>query len=602
MVKALGDRAPTLAVPSSQPPGVAGWDTARPAARGGLVTVAEALVEMLRAVGVEETFGIVGGGIAPVADAIQRSPLRLWHTRHEAGAAFSAVEASFATGRPAAVFVTTGPGLTNVLTGLFAARWDGARVLLLSASTTPAHRGRFSVQETSAFTMPQALYEAGSLFDLALVLSDPAELPEVQRRLAVGFARPQGFVAHVAIPLNLQTIQIPAPGPPPDISVLGPTAPASAIARCAELLSSQPSMIWVGHGARHASRSIVAVAERLGAPVVSSPRAKGVFPEDHPLYLGVTGAGGHASVHAFLRAHRPAHTLVLGTRLGEVTSFWHPALQPSDSFIHVDLDATAFGAAYRGVPTLGVQAEIGELCEGLVEALPEKASGYPTPIPGLDPPPRLEPRPGPVRPQFLLQAVQRVVIDGSDAVVMTESGNSFGWGNHLLRFRRPGRYRTSAAFGSMGHFVTGVVGAALARRGTAVALVGDGAMLMNNEVSTAVRYGAHAVWIVLDDSRYGITHQAMGAQGFEPVETLLPATDFAALARSMGARGINANGEDDVVPALERAMSSAGPVVVDVRIDPDEVGPVLAERIRTLEAQGARGSSRRPSGAPGRSR
>lgn len=566
---------------------VVGWLAQRREADQGRATMVDIVTQILCALGVRDVFGIVGGGIAPFADAVLRSPLRLWHTRHEAGAVFAATEAHFATARPSAVFVTTGPGLTNALTGIAAARWDGAKVIVLSGATGPAQRGRWGVQETSGYTMSSDLFTSGRWFDFATSLADPEELPEVIRRLATGLARPGGFVAHLSLPLSTQTADVPS-GPlavPDRHAPLG--ASTEVVGDCAARLESGPAALWIGYGARHAAREVRALAEVLGAPVMCSPRAKGVFPENHPQFLGVTGAGGHAQVERFLSEHRPRHTLVLGTRLGEVTSFYRPALVPTEAFIHVDLDPDVFGAAYPRSRTIGVQAEVGAFVSQLVRALGAPEAASVGPIRSLGRPEPLVARgEGRVRPQYLMQVLQHVVIDGTGAVVMTESGNSFAWGNNLLRFSTPGRYRTSAAFGAMGHFVTGVVGAALARGGKAVAVVGDGAMLMNNEISTAVKYGAKSVWVVLNDGLYGITHQAMAAQGFIPVETALPATDFALLARSLGAEASRVEREADLERAVRAAMDHDGPYVVDVRIDPAQVTPVLQQRIESLNRQG----------------
>ena len=237
-------------------------------------------------------------------------------------------------------------------------------------------------------------------------------------------------------------------------------------------------------GARHAAGPIRQLVERLGARVMCSPRAKGIFPEDHPQFMGVTGLGGHTRVDSILAAERPRHTLVLGTRMGESTSFWAPELTPSHAFLHVDADPAAFGVAYPDVRTEAVVADIGAYVTELVDALGPRPTGVHEPqhpasivVPSLGA--RLEPRhDGAVRPRYLLEEVQRLIVDGSDAWLMAESGNAFCWATHYLRFREPNRYRVSTGFGSMGHATTGVVGAAAARKGMAVARGGVRAMMM----------------------------------------------------------------------------------------------------------------------------
>jgi acetolactate synthase-1/2/3 large subunit len=141
----------------------------------------------------------------------------------------------------------------------------------------------------------------------------------------------------------------------------------------------------------------------------------------------------------------------------------------------------------------------------------------------------------------------------------------------------------------MGQATAGVLGAALARGKKAVALVGDGAMLMNSEISTAVQHGAPAVWIVLNDSRYGMIEHGMRAQGWSPLATAMPATCFATLARAMGADGIRVTDEAELASALRRALAAPGPFVVDVVIDPDERAPI-GRRIQNLIDQGAHGA------------
>lgn len=183
-----------------------------------------------------------------------------------------------------------------------------------------------------------------------------------------------------------------------------------------------------------------------------------------------------------------------------------------------------------------------------------------------------------------MSAVQRVVIDRHDCLVMAESGNSFTWATHYLRFNNAGQYRVSTSVGSMGHFATGVVGAAIATNRTAVVIVGDGALLMNNEISTAVSFNAPSVWIVLNDARYNMCEQGMAVLGLQ-ADASIPKVDFAMLARALGASGQIVESETDLETALETAVAARFPFVLDVRIDPSCLAPSMA-RNRGLRAQG----------------
>jgi acetolactate synthase-1/2/3 large subunit len=554
-------------------------------------TVAAVVVKMLEDLGVRRAFGVSGGAIAPVWATLTHSSIEVLHFRHESGAAFAAGEAYFANGQPVVVFTTTGPGITNALTGLMAARWEGAKVIFLSAATAAPQRGRWGCQETSAYTMPMSgIFTSGPLFHYATTLESDTELPEIARRLANGLARPGSFVAHISIPTGIQTSPSKVSVPQINLAQTVATATEEAIAECVQLLSEGPFAIWVGFGARDAAQEIRLLAKKTGAAVMCSPRGKGIFPEDHPQFVGVTGVGGNEEVLTYMQEQPPLHTLVLGTRLSEPTSFWSPAMVPSRGFVHVDIDPEVAGVAYPSAETFFIQSEVGMFVKALLKQFPERLGRLSSL--SLPHPCRQVINPGtgsPVRPEVLMDAIQRVIVEGSDAPVMAESGNSLSWGNHTLRFAKPGRYRVSTGFGSMGHFVTGVVGAALARNGKAVALVGDGAMLMNSEVSTAAKYQIPAVWIVLNDGGYNMCKQGMALLGFKGIDAEMPQADFVKIARGMGADGIRVETESDVEAALEKAMASPVPFVVDVVIDANQPAPI-GGRIKSLISQGAKES------------
>ena len=554
------------------------------------LTVAHALVKVLENLGVEEAFGVSGGAMATLWGALSNSPtIDVLHCRHEGGAAFAATEAHFASDRPIVVFTTAGPGITNALTGLLAARDEGAKIIYLSACTSAPQRGRWAIQETSDYTIPQGgIFTSGALFNYATVLESPQQLPQIARRLALGLAQPGGFVAHISIPTGIQSAPIETPIPEVNL-VPALTVPSQeTVEIVAQLLSEGSFAIWAGFGARGAAVAIRELAERTGAAVMCSPRGKGIFPENHPQYLGVTGLGGHESVMNYMQEYLPQRILVLGTRLGEPTSFWSKDMIPAKGFIHVDVDPKVPGVAFPFAETFPIISDANTFVQSLLEYFPEQTEqNIALPNPEQD---EITPAGSNlVRPEILMQAIQRVVVEGSDAVVLSESGNSFTWTTNMLRFPQANRYRVSTGVGSMGHNVTGVVGAARGRNGKAVAIVGDGSMLMNSEVSTAVKYQLSTVWIVLNDAYYNMCNQGMTLLGMKGADAKLPDTDFSLIARGMGAKGIRVEAEARLEEALEKAMAATGPVVVDVTIDPTRFAPSKG-RNKSLSAQGVKSS------------
>ena len=549
-------------------------------------TVSQAIVEMLEKMGVEYAFGVSGGAIAPMWHTLQHSAIEVLHFRHEAGAAFAATEAYFAKDKPVVVFTTTGPGITNALTGLYAARWEGAKVIFISASTSAPQRGKWACQETSTYTMGNSgLFTSGELFHYATTIESAEQLPVVARRINSGLSQPNGFVAHLSIPTTVQSSPVEKPLLVANLAQSVSTTNEKTVAECAKLLEEGSFAIWVGFGGRKASAAIRELAERTGCAVMCSPRGKGIFPEDHPQFIGVTGFAGHESVLKYMQEQRPLHTLVLGTRLGEFTSFWNPQMIPDRGFIHVDIDPEVPGNAYPEVDTFAIQSDIGEFVSVLLKYFPEEQQ--PTNKIELPRPQRITINPDntkPVRPEVLMNVIQRIVVEGSDATVMAEGGSSFAWAINKLRFIKSDRFRVSTGFGSMGHFTTGVVGASSTGNRKAVAIVGDGSMLMNNEISTAVRYQIPAVWIVLNDGHYNMCKQGMSLLGYEDMDTNIPQADFVKIAHGMGAEGIRVERESEIQEALETAMTSEKPFVIDVLIDSTQAAPI-GNRIQSLISQ-----------------
>lgn len=541
------------------------------------ITASSALVTALTELGVTKAFGVSGGAIAALWHSLSISPIDVIHCRHETGAVFAAIEYHFASGEPVVIFTTSGPGLTNSLTGVLAARDEGAKIVLVSGFSSAPKRGRWLIQETTVLTMPADLYRSGSLFHFTSIIEDPAQLTQARIQIAAGLKCPGGFVAHIALPTSLQSAQVDKMAP---LQFQMPSIEVSedSIKRYVDLLLNGSVAIWIGFGARHASEEVRELAKRLQARVICSPRGKGIFPEDAPLFIGVTGIGGHESASIAMNQLAPNHILVLGSRLGEASSFYDPRLIPKVSFIHVDIDPTVPGVSYPDATTVTVCAEIGSFLTAVLRHIPDRPNNF-KPSNGslslvkaenstasaLDNSHR-------VRPQYLMQVIQNKIVDRSEATLLADSGNSFIWTTHYLKFVAPRRYRVSTGVGSMGHAAAGVLGAALALKGKAVVVLGDGAMLMTNEINTAVHYGAQAVWIVLNDARYNMCAQGMETLGLTSDATI-PEVDFASFANAQGAMGIRVENELQLEAAMDQAMSTTRPCVLDVLIDPDSKPP-----------------------------
>lgn len=570
-------------------------------------TVADAIAHGLWKLGFRLAFGLYGRALAPLAAALDESGIRVVQTQHETGAAFAALEASLVANRPVAVFTTTGPGISNSLTGLIGAKREGGKVLLLSAMTSASQRGRGAFQETWASTMPPSIYTPGPIFHDVVVLESAEGLELGLRRLAAGFASPGGFVAHLSVPVSVQlepsrhAVTVSRP------SIFPPCCSEEVALRCLRRMESCRSVIWVGYGARHAAVPLLSVAERLRCPVMATPRAKGIFPESHRQYLGVTGLGGGGEPEALLLRNPADVILVVGTRLGEYSSFFSPALRPRHGFVVVDLEPGLACVAYPEVPVEGVasdaaaflrllDAQLGSSPVPASTELPVVASreastrisglssypsypsdpSYPSyPSDPSDPKDCTHVKGGALHPAVLMESVQRVVVEESDAIVLAEAGNAFAWGSHSLRFQTPGRYRASVGWGSMGHATTGVLGAALASGRKAVALVGDGSMLMQHELLTALNHSIPAVWVVLNDGQYGMVYHGMVAHGMSPVGTRFGRVSFGKLAKALGVRAMAAHDQPTLEAALREALVTEGPYLVDVWIDPEIPPPII---------------------------
>jgi len=430
---------------------------------------------------------------------------------------------------------------------------------------------------------------------LSASLPEPGRSPDILRlAIRTALSGKQGPV-HLSMPADIISRPIqyqplkPAEYRAVDARPVDPDGVAEALAA---LSSASRPLILAGYGVSrsNAHEELMQFARELGAPVATSPKGKGVFPENHPLSLGVLGFGGQGQIEELLASGAADVLVIVGSSMNEfVTNAWTLQVHPRTVCIQIDLDAEAIGKNYRvDVAVVGdARTTLLELTNGLRASrhAPDGEGWHRSEAPELRPVAApLADEAGPLRAQAVMHELRAAMDD--DAMLFVDNGNSILWGTHYFEARKPDTYFIDLGLSCMGSAVAGVVGAALAAPGRrAVALVGDGAFAMTGwEVHTAVEERLPVVWVVLNNGGHGMVHHGDKLMKGKDLGVALYRTplDCAAMAAGMGARGMRARSVPEFRRALKEAIEHPGPVVIDAVVDPNEAPPTLERRVRTL--------------------
>jgi acetolactate synthase-1/2/3 large subunit len=542
---------------------------------------ADVLVAMLAEAGVDVMFGLPGGAISPVHDALLDSPIRNVTTRHESGAMFAAAGYAQTSGKLGVVAVTSGPGCLNAMTGLASAWCDGLPVLLLVGEVPRHAHGKGVLQDGSAHGL-QLVEMARHVTKLAAEVPRPSALPHLVRRaIATATSGRKGPVM-LTLPLDVTTAPVATPRAGGAITMGEAIAPET-VEEIAELLrNAARPLILAGSGVRGggAPTRLVSVAEQLQCPIATTPKAKGVFPENHPLSLGVLGMGGHASARQYLDDCVDV-VLAIGTSLGDLaTDGFAPALQGSKALIHIDIDAKQIGKSYE--PTHAVVASASALLGALAEYLNQREHGALRPaIRGVHRqqlPSSLAP--GLIAPNDAVIELQRAL--PSDTIYTVDSGDHFLFATHFLEINHPDSFLVMTGLGSMGQSIGAAIGAQLAHPArTVAAICGDGCFAMNAfEIATAVAERLPLRVFVFNDGRLGMVEKGHETvYGRRPDYPTTP-LDVCSVARGLGAATLQINGKHQLA-AARSALMAAGPVVFDVRID-HQIGLASRDRVKAM--------------------
>jgi acetolactate synthase I/II/III large subunit len=531
---------------------------------------ADVLVSMLEEAGVEQVWGLPGGVISPVHDALLDSKIRCITTRHESGAMFAAAGYAHATGKIGVVAVTSGPGVLNAMTGLASAWCDGLPLLLLVGEVPRRHHGKGVLQDGSSYGL-NIVQMAKHITKLALEVPSGDQLPHLLRRaIATATSGRKGPVV-LTLPMDATTQTIARPQIAGEVTV-ETTVPAATIDEIVTLLDgARHPLILAGSGLRGgpAPALLREVAERLGCPVATTPKAKGVFPEDHPLSLGVLGLGGHLSASRYLEPGIDV-LVALGTSLGDLsTDGFSASLKPTRAMIHVDIDARQIGKSYA--PTHAVVVDAARFLAALDNRLASPGRGA-RPVQSAGGVVRHPLAPSrsdvAIGAHQALAEIQEILPD--DTVYTVDSGEHFLFATHFLQISHPDSYIVMTGLGSMGQSIGAAIGAQMANPGrTIAAIVGDGCFAMNAfEVATAVAEQLPLRVFVFNDQRLGMVevgHQKVyGRKPDYPTNPL----DVCQVAAGLGAATLRVERPGDLRAATILLRKHRGPVVIDVRIDP----------------------------------
>ncbi|MGX1097153.1 ubiquinone-dependent pyruvate dehydrogenase [Amorphus sp. MBR-141] len=543
--------------------------------------VADQMVEILEAAGVERVWGVVGDSLNGFTEALRTSKTISWmHVRHEETAAFAAGAEAQLTGKLAVCAGSCGPGNLHLINGLFDCHRTRTPVLAIAAHIPSAEIGSGYFQETH----PEQLFRECSHY--CELVSSPSQMPraiEIAMRTAI---QKQG-VAVLVIPgdvaLAAAASEAAVKWAEVELPVVVP--PEAEIDRLAELLNGAGSITMLcGAGCAGAHDEVVALAAALKAPIVHSLRGKDHVEHDNPYDVGMTGFIGFSSGY---HAMRSADLLLM---LG--TDFPYRQFYPADAKVaQIDIRGENLGKRTR--LDLGLVGDVGATLRLLAPKIRQKADDaflkqaqdhYVKTRKDLDALAVGKSGSRSVHPQYLAKVIDEVASD--DAVFTVDVGQTTVWAARYLHLKGTRRLIGSMLHGSMANAMPQALGAQAAYPGRqVVSLSGDGGFtMMMGDIISVSQLGLPVKIVVFNNGLLGFVDIEMKAAGFLPFGTDLKNPNFAAMAEALGILGIRAEDPGDVRPAIERAFAHDGPALVDVVTDPMEL--VMPPEIKAEQALG----------------
>ena len=534
-----------------------------PEAAAKAVTGARLVVEALEREGVTIVFGYPGGAIMPLYDALPGSNLTHILVRHEQGAALAADAWGRMTGEPGVCIATSGPGATNLVTGIANAYMDSVPMIAITGQVATHLIGTDAFQEVDIFgiTLPIVKH--------SYVVRDAADIPRIFAE-AFHIAR-SGRPGPVLIDLPKDvTITSVVPTPfTPTVSVEEPIDEEAIAAANALIADARAPLLYFGGGIAiaRAERALRALSERSAMPSVATLKGLGGIPTDTPSYLGMLGM--HGTRAANVAIENCDLLICIGARFDDRATGKLDTFAPNAKVIHIDGDAAEIGKLRR--------AEVGLF--GDLSAILDKLTAVPRHIDhwrAQNASQKLQwamdynaPGKSIYAPALLKDLAEAA---GDKAVFTCDVGQHQMWVAQHCRFVRPQAHLTSAGLGTMGYGIPAGIGAKLAEPdATVITVSGDGSIMMNiQELATIRRYRIPLKIVLLDNAQLGMVRQWQELffdENFSEID-LSDNPDFAEVARSFGIEAFTIDHRTEVAGAIDRLLGTPGPILCHVRIDP----------------------------------
>ena len=533
----------------------------------------QAIVKVLLEQGVDAAFGYPGGAVIPLFDALYDSPLKTVLTAHEQGAIHAADGYSRASGKTGVCIATSGPGATNIVTGLATAYLDSVPLVAITGQVAVSMLGRDSFQEIDivGVTMPITKYNI-------MVRKGSELLPALRKAFTLAKEGRPGPVL-VDIPSSIQVEEIEWVEAEAAVEIKREAAEADALEKAAEALNNAKNpVLLVGGGAINsgAEKELLALAEKADLPVVSTLMGLGVFPGSHKNSLGLTGMHGHiASNMAVAKADL---LIVAGSRFSDRVTGDRSRYVGHKTIIQLDIDPTEFDKnVAAALPLMGdVKTNVAKLLPLVKEA--EHKQWWET-IRAWDATEDRSLLSGERLTAPWLMKYMSTTLD-NDTVYVTDVGQNQMWAAQNLVVDKPRHHLTSGGCGTMGFGLPAAVGAAFAaKESQVVSISGDGGFKMTGmEMFTAQREGKRLISVVVNNSCLGMVRQWQQLfYNGRYSSTILSDFDFISFAEACGGAGVRATTCEEFKAALKKAQDSPVPFLIEAVIQQgDLVEPMVA--------------------------